>query len=96
MISVDVDTKDLVTTDIKRIRRELAAVPKAAHTEFVALTPIRLGNARRSTNLVGDQIQANYAYATRLDQGYSKQAPRGIIRPWEIWFRRRIRQIMGR
>jgi hypothetical protein len=96
MISVDVTIQDNITKDIKRIKQELAKVPRDAELQFVALTPIRSGNARRNTNLVGNQIQANYPYAQRLDEGWSKQAPRGITRPWEAWFRKRIKQIMGK
>ena len=96
MIEVSVSVNDKITGDIARIKRQLAAVPKEAHKEFVALTPVRSGNARRNTTLQGDTIQARYPYATRLDEGYSRQAPRGITRPWEAWFRKRIKQIMGR
>jgi hypothetical protein len=96
MIAVSVSVNDKVTGDIARIKRQLQAVPKEAHKEFVALTPIRSGNARRNTSLQGDTIRANYPYAQRLDEGYSRQAPKGITLPWEAWFRKRIRQIMGR
>lgn len=96
MITVDVTIQDDLTNEIKRIKQQLAAVPKQAEAEFVALTPIRSGNARRHTNLVGKQIQAHYPYAQRLDQGYSKQAPRGMTRPFEQWFKNRIRKIMGK
>jgi hypothetical protein len=96
MIEVSVSVNDKITGDIARIKRQLAAVPKQAHQEFVALTPIRSGNARRNTSLQGDTIRANYPYAQRLDEGYSRQAPKGITLPWEQWFRKRIKQIMGR
>lgn len=39
------------------------------------------GNARRSTNKSGNTIDANYAYAQRLEEGYSKQAPKGMTEP---------------
>jgi hypothetical protein len=96
MIEVSVSVNDKITSDIARIRRQLKSVPKEAHKEFVALTPVRSGNARRNTSLQGDTIRANYPYAQRLDEGWSRQAPRGITRPWEQWLRKRIRQIMGR
>jgi hypothetical protein len=96
MISVNVDVKDKITGDIARIKKQLRTVPTDAHKEFVALTPVRSGNARRNTLLKGNQINANYPYAQRLDEGWSKQAPRGIVRPWELWFRKRIKQIMGK
>lgn len=96
MIEVKLDINDQITKDIDRIKRELKAVPQEAIKEFRSLTPIRSGNARRRTTLQGDTIQANYPYAQRLDEGYSKQAPSGITKPWELWFRKRIKQIMGK
>jgi hypothetical protein len=34
---------------------------------------VRGGNAKRKTRLKGDTIHADYPYAKRLDEGYSKQ-----------------------
>jgi hypothetical protein len=48
---------------------------------FRAITPIRSGNARSRTSLSGDTIYADYPYATRLDNGYSRQAPAGMSKP---------------
>lgn len=50
---------------------------------FVRATPIRSGNARRNTNLDknANTITADYPYAGRLDQGWSKQAPDGMVEP---------------
>ena len=58
-----------------------STLAKIAHTKFVSVTPIRSGNARRNTKLNGNSIDANYAYAKRLDEGYSKQAPKGMTEP---------------
>ena len=58
--------------------KKLAA---AAYKFFRDSTPIRSGNARRNTHLTQDTIQADYAYATRLDNGYSPQAPAGMSKP---------------
>lgn len=96
MIEVQINVNDLITKDIDRIKRELAQVPKQALNEFRDLTPIRSGNARRRTTLQGDTIRADYPYAQRLDEGWSKQAPQGMTKPWEQWFEKRIKQIMGR
>ena len=41
----------------------------------------RPGNARRKTILRGNEIQANYPYAQRLEEGYSSQAPNGMTEP---------------
>lgn len=45
---------------------------RVAIETFIEFTPKRSGNARDKTRLKGDTIHANYAYAARLDQGYSK------------------------
>ena len=39
------------------------------------------GNARSKTVLQGNTIVADYAYAERLDTGWSKQAPNGMSDP---------------
>ena len=49
---------------------ELARV---AYPVFKDFTPVREGNAKRKTRLKGDNVHADYAYAKRLDEGYSKQ-----------------------
>lgn len=93
MLSVSVKFTEEITKMTKAIKKDLAALPKEAHAEFVSLTPIRSGNARRRTDLVGSTIRADYPYAERLDNGWSKQAPRGMTKPFEKWFERRVKQI---
>jgi hypothetical protein len=56
-------------------------VMKKALPVFVGYTPIRTGNARNSTYLKKDTIVADYPYASYLDEGSSKQAPRGMTIP---------------
>jgi hypothetical protein len=96
MIGVNIEIDDKITGQVDKIKLQLQLVPKEAYREFVSLTPMRSGNARRNTSLQGNQIQANYPYAQRLDEGWSKQAPRGMIEPWTKWLENRIKQIMGR
>ena len=50
---------------------------------FYEETPVDKGNARRNTKLNKrkGKIQANYPYAKRLDNGYSKQSPEGMSKP---------------
>ena len=96
MITISVGIKDQITGQLKSIQKQLRQVPDEAHKEFVALTPVRTGNARRRTSRSGDVIVANYAYAQRLDEGWSKQAPRGMTEPWEKWLQRRLKQIFGK
>jgi hypothetical protein len=71
-------------------------LPKEAYDYFVESTPIRTGNARRSTSLRGSTVDANYAYAERLDQGYSRQAPKGMSQPTEKFLQKRIDDLIGR
>lgn len=55
-----------------------------AYDYFKKITPIKGGNARRNTVKGNNKINANYPYAGRLDEGYSKQAPKGMVEPtWE-------------
>ena len=44
-------------------------------------TPVASGNARNKTIIQGDKIVSNYGYAGKLNEGYSKQAPRGFTKP---------------
>jgi hypothetical protein len=96
MIEVKIDFKDAITGDITKLKRELGAVPKAAVTEYQKLTPVKSGNARKRTTLRGNTIQANYPYAQRLDEGYSKQAPKGMTKPWELWLQKYLDKLMKR
>lgn len=56
-------------------------ITKFAYKEFVDNTPIRSGNARRNTKLRGNIIDADYPYAQRLEEGYSRQSPKGMTEP---------------
>ena len=60
---------------------------KEAYEYFRDITPIRSGNAQRNTKLRSNEIQADYAYAQRLDDGWSRQAPRGMTGPTEKFIR---------
>ena len=44
-------------------------------------TPVRSGNARNKTKKNRLKINSNYPYAGRLDEGWSKQAPKGFTSP---------------
>ena len=56
-------------------------ITNVAFQEFVKNTPVKSGNARRSTKKSTNSIDANYAYAQRLEEGWSKQAPKGMTEP---------------
>lgn len=66
--------KVLETLDVEK-------VTNVAYKAFVKNTPIRTGNARRKTKKQGNNINADYPYAQRLDDGYSKQSPNGMTEP---------------
>lgn len=98
-MSIQFEVKGTVKTSLdklKQARAELAALPQDAYKHFVALTPVDTGNARRSTQISGNTITANYAYAERLDKGWSKQAPRGMVKPTEEYLAKRLKQITGK
>lgn len=61
---------------------------REAYKYFRDITPIRSGNARSNTTLRNDTIYADYPYAQRLDEGWSKQAPRGMTAPTEEYMRK--------
>lgn len=85
---------DGMTASLRQIQSQLDRLPQEAYNFFVKTTPKRTGNARRSTRLRGDTIQANYAYAQRLDEGWSRQAPDGMTKPTEAYVQRRLDQII--
>jgi hypothetical protein len=89
-------TQNTLPATSRRIRRQLDKLPDEAYDVFRKETPIRTGNARSKTRLRGDVIDANYPYAGRLDDGYSRQSPSGMTEPTLQFLRRRVRQIIGR
>lgn len=54
---------------------------KKAYPFLKSQTPVRSGNARNKTKLKDTTIRSDYAYAGRLDDGWSKQAPSGFTTP---------------
>jgi hypothetical protein len=69
----------------KRRMKKLSALPAHLLDEALTLvkeyTPVQSGYARSQVVKQGDSIVADYPYAARLDQGYSKQAPEGFTKP---------------
>ena len=95
MISLKIGT-DKITTNVKKKIAQLDKVPVQAYTFFKAHTPIKTGNARRSTVLKKDTIVAAYPYAQPLDDGRSRQAPDGMTKPTEAFIQKTTDQIMKR
>lgn len=81
-------TVNTMTASLDKIKRDLSTVPNEVYNYWKSITPIRTGNARRKTKLKGDTIHANYPYAVPLDEGYSKQAPKGMTKPSEAYLKK--------
>lgn len=79
MLSIHVNVS-AVKRQFDALTKEIQQIPKDAHRVFVAKTPKRTGNARSKTKLSRNTIRADYPYAQRLEEGYSKQAPDGMIK----------------
>jgi len=71
-------------SDLSNINKEIA---QPIYKFFKDATPKRTGNARNQTKLSVTKdtivISANYPYATELDDGASKKAPKGMTKPAE-------------
>jgi hypothetical protein len=88
--------------DLKEFEKDLAdmaelkeSVMKNAYRYFVSITPKDKGNARRNTKLVRDVIEADYPYAERLDNGWSKQyGGKGMTKPTEEFIEKEIDNIL--
>ena len=89
-----VSVRNTATPKLKRIKQQVKLLPRELLVEVKKNTPKRTGNARRKTRLAGDTIKLQYPYATELNDGASRQAPQGIIKPSLDWLRRRFRQII--
>lgn len=87
-------TSDRLTTSLDNIQRQMPRAVQQSYKYFVSITPKDSGNARRKTKLKGDVIEARYPYARRLDKGWSKQAPRGMVEPTIKFFERLLRRLM--
>lgn len=74
-------TKDTMTASLKKVVQQIEDIPEEAYDYLVSITPKQSGNARRKTRLRDNEIQLRYPYAERLDNGWSKQAPKGMSEP---------------
>lgn len=88
---------------LQHVKDKLKNLPQETFKEFVKVTPVKTGNARRKTKLVNGEVHANYAYAEVLDKGRhmtkrgmrgSEQAPRGMSKPTIEFVRKRVSQIV--
>lgn len=81
---------------VKKLSEVPDQVTEEAYKYFKKTTPIRSGNARRKTKQKGNAIIADYPYARRLDEGYSRQAPRGMTEPTLKFIQRKMNQLIRR
>jgi hypothetical protein len=87
-------TTNKISSSLGRIVVKLNTLPAEGYKKWVSVTPIDTGNARRRTRLQGSKIKADYNYAVPLDQGHSKQAPRGMWEPTKQHLDSLVRRIM--
>jgi hypothetical protein len=92
-ISVKVDDS-ILKSRLAKQQLALKNLPQEGLKEFKSLTPRRTGNARNNTELTArNEIRGDYPYAQRLDQGWSRQAPKGMIEPFTLWWEKQIKKI---
>lgn len=91
-----ITVNDKITRDLEKRIEKLQDVAEDTYTFFRAHTPIRSGRARRSTVLKDNVIEGNYPYATLLDGGRSNQAPDGMTKPTQAYFKNQVDRILGR
>jgi hypothetical protein len=89
-------TRNEISPHIVKVMAELKKIPFDAYNFFRGTTPIRTGNARNNTNYTktssGGSIRADYPYANRLNEGYSRQATNGMTKPTINEIRRMVRR----
>ena len=66
---------------LQEVDRKVNRIKDFAHEEFRKITPIRTGNARSKTNRINRGVEAAYPYANKLNDGFSRQAPKGMTDP---------------
>ena len=77
-IKVNAQQVESMFNDLEKMPK---SVMKDAFRFYKNETPVRSGNARNKTKLRNKQIKSGYPYAGRLDEGWSKQAPKGMTEP---------------
>jgi hypothetical protein len=88
MLKVKVTPSAKMVTDqiAKAVSDTVRQVSRDLFTEVKRFTPVKSGRARkgwkfRQKNKLHYRISNKVPYINRLDEGYSKQAPNGIVRP---------------
>tara|TARA_A200000159_G_scaffold116891_1_gene110413 strand:+ start:372 stop:665 length:294 start_codon:yes stop_codon:yes gene_type:complete len=87
MISIQVKGVEKAGRAIfKKLDDLVSKVSRDAFAEAKRITPVQSGRAKKSWRLenkgkFSTEVVNRVPYAARLDEGYSKKAPRGITRP---------------
>lgn len=89
----EVDTR-AVSKMLRDLEVDIVSAWQDTGVFFKNTTPVRSGNARSRTRTVGKKISADYAYAGRLDEGWSKQAPTGMTDPSLEYFLKEVNDIV--
>jgi hypothetical protein len=95
-ITVNAKQFDQLMVELERIPDE---VMTSSARFFERVTPKDKGNARNNTDLIKNktEIFADYAYAERLDTGWSKQfGGKGMTNPTIAYIERQIDKKVGR
>lgn len=85
--------KSKIQARLNEIDRKVNRIKDHAHEEFRKITPIRTGNARSKTNRINRGVEAAYHYANKLNDGFSRQAPKGMTDPTVEAIREFVRKI---
>jgi hypothetical protein len=92
-VTMKIDTSRL-DKKIAGYNRAIKEMPKRALDFFIQQTPVSSGNARRNTRMKdATHIFANYAYADRLDKGWSQQSTDGMTKPTQDWLEAEFKKI---
>jgi hypothetical protein len=79
-------TQDQITPSLGNIVKGINKFPQQALQKVIKLTPVKTGYARQHTKLVQNKtITGDYSYAGALNEGKSRQAPDGIVKPFIPW-----------
>jgi hypothetical protein len=87
-----------ITKRVAEVERILddKVLAREAYRVFREHTPIgKTKNAYNSTVLKDTTIEAQYPYAKRLDEGYSKKKPDGMSKPTLQFISKWIKQKLG-
>ena len=87
-------TKDTITPALKNIAKGLDDLDDEAYQYWKSITPVKTGNAKRRTKKGKNKVNANYDYASNLDEGSSKQAPKGMSKPTTEYLDKVVAKLM--